>query len=231
MNHDLVDRIYECAFAPQLWPGVLDELAQIADGRGGAFVIANANVGVVGWAASKGIYADAATYVSEGWIMRGSRLKRLFGARHAGFLSECDLFSTEELDNDPVYRDFFRPHNFCWQATTGVPLPTGDWFIFSVGRHNSRGPVEPDFIRKLDAVRPHLARSALMSARLQLECARVASEALALIGLPALVFDNRGKVLAANHLIEALTSHIRWRAQDRISLKDFTRRRIAPPSF
>ena len=53
-----------------------------------------------------------------------------------------------------------------------------------------------------------------------MERARVASETLALIGLPALVFDERGKVLAANHLIEALTDHICWRAQDRVSLKD-----------
>jgi DNA-binding CsgD family transcriptional regulator len=220
MDQQLIDRIYECAFAPELWPGVLDELAQIADGRGGAFVIAKANIGVVGWTASTGIYEDVATYVSEGWIMRGSRLNRLFGARHAGFISEYDLFTAEELDNDPVYRDFFRPRSFGWQATTGVPLPTEDWFILSLGRHNSRGPVEPAFIRQLDALRPHLARSALMSARLQLQRARVASDTLALIGLPALVFDDLGKVLAANHLIEALSDYIRWRAQDRVSLKD-----------
>jgi DNA-binding CsgD family transcriptional regulator len=31
---------------------------------------------------------------------------------------------------------------------------------------------------------------------------------------------NQGKVLAANYLIEALTDHIRWRAQNRASLKD-----------
>ena len=86
------------------------------------------------------------------------------------------------------------------------------------------------FVQQLDALRPHLARSALLSARLQLERARVASETLALIGLPALVFDNQGKVLAANHLIEALTDHIRWRAQDRVSLKDTERRRAVPPS-
>jgi hypothetical protein len=38
--------------------------------------------------------------------------------------------------------------------------------------------------------------------------------------LPALVFDNQGKVLAANHLIEALAEHVRWRTQDRVSLQD-----------
>jgi hypothetical protein len=62
--------------------------------------------------------------------------------------------------------------------------------------------------------------NALMSTRLQMERAWVVSETLALIGLPALVFGASGSILAANHLIEALTDHIRWRAKDRISLKD-----------
>jgi len=59
-----------------------------------------------------------------------------------------------------------------------------------------------------------------MSARFQLERARGATEALGLIGLPALVLNERGKVLAANHLIEALTGYVHWRAQDRVALKD-----------
>jgi PAS domain-containing protein len=60
----------------------------------------------------------------------------------------------------------------------------------------------------------------LISARLQLERARVAGEALAALGVPALVFNETGKVLAANPLIEALTGFVRWRAFDKISLKD-----------
>jgi DNA-binding CsgD family transcriptional regulator len=40
------------------------------------------------------------------------------------------------------------------------------------------------------------------------------------MGLPALVLDERGKVLAANPLIEALASYVQWRAQDRVSLKN-----------
>jgi DNA-binding CsgD family transcriptional regulator len=55
---------------------------------------------------------------------------------------------------------------------------------------------------------------------LQLERARIASETLAVIGLPALVLNEQGKVLAANHLIEAMTGYVHWRAQDRVSLKD-----------
>jgi DNA-binding CsgD family transcriptional regulator len=80
--------------------------------------------------------------------------------------------------------------------------------------------METTVIQQLDALRPHLARSALMSARLHLERARIASETLALLGLPAQVFDQQGKVLAANQLMEALTDQIRWHARDRMSLKD-----------
>jgi hypothetical protein len=48
---------------------------------------------------------------------------------------------------------------------------------------------------------------------LQLERARIASETLAAMGLPALILNERGKVLAANSLIEALTGYVQWRAQ------------------
>jgi DNA-binding CsgD family transcriptional regulator len=60
----------------------------------------------------------------------------------------------------------------------------------------------------------------LLSARLQLERARIASETLAALGLPALVLNEQGKVLAASHLIEALTGYAQWRAHDRVALKD-----------
>jgi DNA-binding CsgD family transcriptional regulator len=40
------------------------------------------------------------------------------------------------------------------------------------------------------------------------------------MGIPALVFDDKGKVLAANALIEAIGSAVRWRAFDRVALKD-----------
>jgi len=53
-----------------------------------------------------------------------------------------------------------------------------------------------------------------------LERARAATQALALLGIPALVFSDNGKILAANALIEALSGFISWRAKDRIALKD-----------
>jgi len=214
----LIDRIYECAFAPEFWPGVLDELAKIAGARGGSLFAANQDV--LNWTASESVRGGMEGYVAGKFYARSQRVSRMIAARHAGFLREHDIYTNEELAVDSIYRDLLWPAGLGWCAATTIPAPTGDVLVLTVKRDQTRGPVEPELVRQLDALRPHLARSMLLSARLQLERARVASETLALIGLPALVLDGRGKVLAANDLIEALAEHVVWRAQDRVSLND-----------
>ena len=101
-----------------------------------------------------------------------------------------------------------------------MTLPTGDSFTIVLEREFVRGPVERDAIDRLNAIRPHIARSATMSARLQLERARATTQVLEALGLAALVLYERGKVIAANALIEAMTNEIGWLARDRLSLSD-----------
>ncbi len=218
VDPELIDRIYECSFVPELWPRVLDELAQIADALGG--VILTANTKVLKWVASPGMQEPTETYIRDGWLWRGQRTPRLFAARHAGFLTEHDLATDEEIDADPFYRDWARPNGFGWCAVTALSLPTADRLVIDVERKYVRGPVEREIVNRLDELRPHLARSALLSARLQLERARIASETLVALGLPALVLSDQGKVLSANSLVDRLTGYIHWRAQDRLSLTD-----------
>jgi DNA-binding CsgD family transcriptional regulator len=218
LDPSLIDRIYECAFAPEFWPSVLDELAKIADARGGCLFAANHNV--LNWTASTSLQGGMERFVSGQLYSRSQRVGRTLAARHAGFLTEHDVYRDEELAADPIYSELLWPAGLGWCAATIVPAPTCDVLLLSVERPHARGPVDREIIQQLDALRPHLARSMLMSARLQLERARVASETLALLGLPALVLDGSGKVLAANDLIEALTGTIIWRAHERVSLAD-----------
>jgi DNA-binding CsgD family transcriptional regulator len=218
VNPELVDRIYECSLVPELWPYVLEELGRIAEGTGGSLFISKANLQY--WTASPENRERMKTFVNDRWFSRGQVVARLFGARHSGFLTDLDIFAPNELDQEPLYRDMWRPLGIGWVVGTAIPIPTGENVILVMTRRTERGPVERSIVEKLDELRPHLARSAFLSARLQLERARVASETLAVIGLPALVLDEQGKVLAANHLIEALTGYVQWRAHDRLSLSD-----------
>ena len=161
-----------------------------------------------------------AQLVKEGWLWRGQIIARAFALRHPEFLTDLDVLTPEELNSEPIYRDFWRPQGVGWAAGTAIPIPTGESAILIISRRIESGPVGPAVVQRLDALRPHLARSILMAARLQLERARMASETLAALGVPALVLDDQGKVLAANHLIEALGGYVQWRALDRVSLKD-----------
>ena len=87
--------------------------------------------------------------------------------------------------------------------------------------------MERAVIQQLDELRPHLARSALLSARLQLERARVASETLAVIGLPALAFYRRaGQGARGQPFDRDSTGYVQWRAHDRLSLSDGAADRI-----
>jgi DNA-binding CsgD family transcriptional regulator len=219
MDPELIDRIYESSFMPELWPGVLDEVAQMAESKRGCSLFITKN-DVTFWTASPIAHEATAKFVKEGWFWRGQAVARFFSARHAGFLTESDIFTPDEWDLEPINRDMYRPLGVGWVTATAIPIPTGEKVSFVLTRRTERGPVERAVVEKLDELRPHLARSALMSARLQLERTRIASETLAALGLPALVLNEQGKVLAANSLIEALTGYVQWRAQDRVSLKD-----------
>jgi DNA-binding CsgD family transcriptional regulator len=216
MQLQLIDRIYESAFVPELWPGALDGLAAMADARGGVLLAVDGRVSIPRWAASDSLRDLVAAFVAGDWLTKGRRLA--VASTHAGFLAEQS--SDDALAEQPMYRDFLRPLGLGWSAGSALPMPTGDMILISVERDYARGRMEPEVLRHLDAVRPHLARSALLSSRLQMERARAVSDTLGALGLPALVFDSAGAVLAANPLIEGLSEHVRWLARHRVSLKD-----------
>ncbi len=215
----IIDRIYECAFTPDLWPGLLGELCNIATARAGFLFVSNGRIH--DWATSTQIAADVMRpFVESGQLAGSQRMRRLFAARHAGFLRDLDVFTEGEMRDDPFYRDLLYPRGLGWAAATAIPLPTGDSFAITVEREYRLGPVETTSVQTLDRLRPHLARAALLSARLQLDRARIASNTLAALGLAALVLDEHGKVLAANPLIEAMADFVIWRAHGGVSLND-----------
>lgn len=218
MKTELIDRIYESSFMPELWPGVLDELAQLTGSRGG--LLFSARDRVLKWTASANLNDIFRSYVEDGWFKRCPRRICLFGRSLPAFFVEHDFWTQEQLDSDPIYRDFFRPHGLGWSAGTGLQLPTGDHIVFSIERDHSRGPIEKEGVEALNELRSHLARSAFVSARLGLQRARGAKEALTAMGLPALLLSQDGTVIEASPLIEDLPGHLQWRAQNRIALMD-----------
>jgi DNA-binding CsgD family transcriptional regulator len=218
-QQQLIDMIYESSFIPERWPELLDRLAEVIEASFGWLTVFNAQSETL-WQASPLARDAVQKVVNEGWALKGLFGQHVLTNRHPGFLIESDIFTPEQLDVEPIYRDLLRPSGFGWGAATVIRMPTGDNVLAGLSRSNARGAVESKYIQILDNLRPHLARSIMISAQMQFEHARAASEALALIGLPALILDEQGRVLAANSLIEAMTDCIQWRARNHVALLD-----------
>src|SRR5271166_2585757 len=112
MDPQLVDKIYESCFAPQIWPEVLDEIGRIADVPGASLFVSKGEV--VHCVASPEPRDRAEKMVKEGWLWRGTVMARLFAQRHAGFLIDVDFFTPEELEREPIYCDVWRPQGVGW---------------------------------------------------------------------------------------------------------------------
>jgi DNA-binding CsgD family transcriptional regulator len=205
---------------PDVWPEVLAKLLQLGGAMSAWLYVSDGKV--VRWtASSQEARADLKPLMESGAFSRLERLKRLLRTKQTGFVPDITLYSSvEEMRNDPAYRDILYPRGMGWGTGIAIALPTGDDMAMSLERAYDKGSASPAEVQALNEVHPHLVRAAFVAARMQLERARAAAQTLGLLGIPALVFADNGKILAANPLIEALSGFIRWQAQDRIALTD-----------
>jgi DNA-binding CsgD family transcriptional regulator len=214
----MLDVIYEAAALPEMWPGVLHELAEMVGGVG--TILLTTDPRNVRWTCSEPVRQVFLEFLEGRWHERNPRMERLISNRHAGFIREIDMFAADEMDSDPTFREFLRPRGLGWAAGTVVQVPSEDMLAFSIERRFADGPVEDEHLPTLNALRPHLARAALMSARLRLGRAEGMAESLNRMGLPSAVLLGDGKVVATSPLFETLGGQVISRAFGQIALAD-----------
>lgn len=207
----LINDIYEAAAVPELWPVVLERLSTVADAD--AATILSADGDGYGRYTSTPSYAAAySDYVTNGRSYTNMRFGRSLERYPSAFSTDLELCSEAELDSDPIYAKFVRPHGFGWTAGTAIPTPTGDLIVFDFARKLGADPFDRAAMARLDLLRPHLARAALLSHRLGLRSASNQAAALQLVGLPCAVLGRAGRVLAVNQMLEDLAPRIAFTA-------------------
>ncbi len=223
LDPDLIARIYEAAAVPSAWPATLERLAGLVGGAGGAVV------SVDGMGATRFIATDAYQRPYETYAAmprRNVRPERALARQHYGFLPDVALCTVEELQSDPIYQEVLFPFGLAWTIGAPVSSPSADLAFFDFCRRTGDAPFGDEHAMLLDAYRPHLARAALLAMRLNMERARAVAATLTQIGIPGAVLGAQGEVLAANHLLEALSPRIEIGAFDRIVLKGTTPGRL-----
>lgn len=214
----LIDDIYQAALVPEKWPDVLGRLSKIIDGAGG--LLFTTRLDRIKWTASPDIHALFEEFLRDGWAAINRRPAQIARLNYAGFIRDNDHFTPEELDNDPVYRDFYRKRGIGWATGTILDVPSGDSIIFSFERAFDKGPVPAEFLPFFDGLRPHLARAALLASRFGLERAQTMTGALEALGLPGAVLRGQGALFAANPSFEKLIPTVAYDRRDRLHLNE-----------
>ena len=218
-SETLVDRIYEAALFPELWPSVLQSLDRVADGTG-ATLLTRRSDAWVGWKLSPSAMSYEERYFASGAATASRTTTKLIAANRAGFAADHEVMGEEEFLNDPLIRDFGSALGLHRAAATAILVPGGDVAVLHIWRHAGRPRFSPDDLARLDAFRPHLARAAMLAARLRLERMQAHTHALELLGIPAAVLDQRGRVVTANRLLQKMDSHVVWLPGERLGLVD-----------
>jgi DNA-binding CsgD family transcriptional regulator len=217
-DEKLVDAIYEAAVAGDRWANVLGEIVALCKGRGATFFSFRPDQ--ARWIASPGFEEVMGRYFEEGWDRKSSRGARLVAANHPGFVTDLDLYKRSELADDPLYREFLRPNGGGWGVGTVIEPQTDDTMIFHVELRGEDGPAGRSLVKRLDRLRPHLARASLLSTRIGLDRARAAAEVLSIVGLPAGVLRADGRPLALNDLVKPYLDHSVLVGRTRLALSD-----------
>ena len=214
----LIDRIYEAALLPVAWPKALADLADLADAAFASLVTFDGSV--LRWTGTPEAIALIDNYKSVETITPNSRIAAFPRKDHSGFFTDFDLLSPDEIEKDPFYTDFLRPRGYGWVVATHAKIPTGETLFISAERRFERGPVEAEYVRLLDGLRPHYARAAMFAARLELERAAAMAKILDLLRLPAAVLRANGSLFAANDSFSQLVPTVFQDRRARLSAKD-----------
>jgi|SRR6185312_11660129 len=220
-NYDLeplCERIYDAAVNAEEWPSTLDEIATCAGCAWGALLTRRSDCWI-GWRISPGSSAEVDAYLRSDSARQSVTTARLFAIGHPGFISDVDHFTEEERRVDPYFR-WAQSRGFGHGAATGFQLNTGDLLVIQLMRAKGDPPLSAADLEGLDRLRPHLARAGMLAARWKMERLRAATDALAMVGLPAIVLTADCRALAANALTEELSSELVWCAGDGFALSD-----------
>lgn len=212
----LVDRIYEAAFVPDLWPDVLSEIGALSTAPAGALLVFDGKL-PLGIRTTEIIRAIIEDFVATGEWKDNERLPYFQQNPFTGFVIAQEYYPAEFLAAEPTFQAGLKI-GLDSQVGTIIPMPGGELVVYVFEKWRRDGPHTQDDVDTLNCLHPHLARAGLLAARLNLQQAQASVSALAAMAVPAAILRASGRVLATNPLFDAMPWLFLPGAHDRLVL-------------
>jgi DNA-binding CsgD family transcriptional regulator len=192
-NRNLGDVIFD----PRLWPQILEQISEAAGGSGGAILQSDSRTPDASPSAS--VRECYNNYFATGWYRRDTLAERGFPLLMRGqkVISDQDIVTADEMRRLDFYNEIFVPFGFQWFAGIGFAAGPALWGMV-IMRTPAQGPFEAQEKRVLASLSDRLSEIATLSWAVGRAALSGASNAMDLVGQPALVLDRRGSVLGMN---------------------------------
>ncbi len=202
MDDELIERIYDAALSGSLWPEILAEITARFEGVGTVLIASGANGHQMMF--SPGFDIVMQGFVEEGWSKQNRRFERATARRLAGFMTEQDLFTGDELLADPMLEGFLLPRGIGSELGTVIAAPSGDVIALTVQRRFQNGKTSATMVAEANALRPHIARAILFANRAALTgpSSDLVSGLMATLSCGIACLNVAGRVLLANPALE-----------------------------
>ncbi len=211
---ETVSAIYEAALLPTLWPTVLSRLCEDLGFMGG--LVTMRSEGAESWIYTPSMKGISMEFAAGGWPARNERMTRILQLNSCSFVQDFDLFTPEEWETSPLYREFLFPRGHGYGAGTLISTPGRTQIIVALERLLREGPVSAETIQRLDRLRPHMARALVLQEASQRQQAQTMLDSLSLAGLAAAIVTGSGRIVAANAEFETLDAQLPITARDQL---------------
>jgi DNA-binding CsgD family transcriptional regulator len=187
----------EAVVDPSAWPRVMEEISAACGATGAALLQTDIRTPDIPRTAS--VDDCFKHYFAMGWPTRDTRAERSVPLllRGQAVVTDQDIVTPEEMHRLDFYNECALPFGVPWFAGIGLRAGPALWAMVIL-RSWRQGPFEPREVRLLAALAPRLTETATLSKAVGRAALVGVSNALDLVGRPALVLDRLGCVLDAN---------------------------------
>ncbi|MBB4039987.1 DNA-binding CsgD family transcriptional regulator [Microvirga flocculans] len=198
----VTEAFYEAAIVPELWGEALNKACEAWGAEG--VILSSYPDCLSGYLHSDSTEEFCGRFVGEGWHKRDIRAVRGLAYVRKGreIVTDLDLFTADELNQLPFYRDFLASLGFRWFAGSLLTEGGGAQVVLSVHRRATRDPFLPGDLAHLKSDLPHIRRAARLASRVHRSYAEGLIGSLDQLNCGAVLIDWLGRVIRMNKTAE-----------------------------
>ncbi|MFY9655300.1 MAG: hypothetical protein WAK01_01745, partial [Methylocystis sp.] len=156
---------------------------------------------------SSGVKDLMESYFKDNWNIRDERYHGVPAMMRRGVMSDVDVLPHEQIRKSPFYQDLLGRHGF--RAFAGIGFEVGgDLWCIAIQRKIGQGFFERTELSRLQSLCRPFADAAAISRQIGFARVLGISDSFSLIRQPALLLDDRARVLTLNEVAEAYVGNL-----------------------